>query len=84
MINLNKNKETILQKVERVARLVLDPKYQNSRICPKMNYLVYQQWYPPVVVNLITNNIWNSCSKLEAYDRNNMAFKFQFVYLHYK
>ena len=43
MINLNKNKEEILQRVERVAHLVLEPQYKSSRITPTMNSSVSQQ-----------------------------------------
>ena len=49
-----------------------------------MDSPVSQQKYPPVAVEIIYNKIWHSNSKLEAYDRNNMEFKYQFVDLQYK
>ena len=40
---MNKNTEAILKKVARIARLVLEPLYQNRRISTTMNYSVSQQ-----------------------------------------
>ena len=75
MINLKKNTEAILQKVERFDRLVLEPYYRNRIIPPTMNYSISQQQYPPVAADLIPIKIWHSNAKLETYDRNNIAFK---------
>ena len=43
MRNMNKSTEVILQKVERVVRLVLEPYYVNSRILITTDYSVSQK-----------------------------------------
>ena len=40
---MNKIKEAILQKLERVARLLLEPLYGNRRISSTKSYSFYQQ-----------------------------------------
>ena len=79
MRNLDKSIEAILQRVESFPCLLLKPYYRNSIISYTTYYSVYQQYYPPVAVEIISNRTWHSNARLETYEINNMAFNFLFL-----
>ena len=81
MVNPNKNTEAVLQNLEKVARLVLEPQYKNEIISPTINSSVFGNNTPTLAVEIISNKIWHSNAKLETYNRNNMAFKCRLSYL---